>query len=192
MATFLSLPLEIRLQIYSLLLTYPPYSISPAGPIIQPSVLRACKQTYAEALPILYTSNQFVAHHSLLTSFPNLRAWHDPVSAPSVLGLIRKWYLRVRLDCDARWDRQTVTAAFTGCDELVVEIWQAMFLGTGCAVLTMFEGVRGVKRVEIIGSTTGFEDYLRWLESLMMSPIGTESDGFHAMDGKPPPFLEKW
>ena len=46
-------------------------------------------------------------------------------------------------------------------------------MGAGYGALKPFEGVRGVKKVRIWGSTTGFENYIAWLEAVMMSPEGS-------------------
>jgi len=175
--TFLTLPLEIRLQIYENLLLIPAYNtLLPvrAGDGVSPAILQACRQTHAEAQPTLYGRNQFQAHYSLLSGFPRLRAWYGPVREASVLCLVTRWHLRVRLDADPPWDAAKVEAAFQGCDELVLDVWQAMFRGADHAVLACFEGLRGVRRALIYGSTTGFEPYARWLERAMMTPRGVE------------------
>lgn len=50
---------------------------------------------------------------------------------------------------------------------MVVDVAQAVFLGVGYENLRVLEGVRGVKRVVIRGSTTGFEGYVEWLTGVM-------------------------
>ncbi|CRK23788.1 hypothetical protein BN1723_013125 [Verticillium longisporum] len=82
---------------------------------------------------------------------------------------IRRYHMRVRLDCDPAYDRDALARAFADVDELTLEVWQAAFLGADHGVLTLFEGVRGVGRVRIYGSTTGFEDYVQWLRRVMES-----------------------
>ncbi|KAJ4400977.1 hypothetical protein N0V82_010891, partial [Gnomoniopsis sp. IMI 355080] len=94
--------------------------------------------------------------------------------------LIRRWYLKARLDCGPFWTAERVAEAFTGVDELTVEVWQSMYGEGGGKVLRLFRGVRGVKRVKIWGSTTGLERYVRWLEGVMGSPEGTEVEPFDA------------
>ncbi|KAH6630870.1 hypothetical protein B0J18DRAFT_114584 [Chaetomium sp. MPI-SDFR-AT-0129] len=110
--TFLSLPVELRLEIYTHLLVLPPppppetlrvtyrcsYATSPSStsptgtntkPTLHPQILRVNSQTYYEALPILYGHNTFSAHPVHLTAQPTL--YHPycnpcrPVSTP--LGL---------------------------------------------------------------------------------------------------------
>ena len=65
---FLSLPFEIRQQIYNLcLIGKPAHPFTwPAGhsnPHIQPQLLGVCKQIHLEAAKILYTKNRFSFHH---------------------------------------------------------------------------------------------------------------------------------
>lgn len=194
MANFLDLPLEIREQIYMHLLAPPTpdpstyrYLRLPRAsislPTLHPAILSVSRQLHAEALPVLYTQNTFRCHPSLLTSFPRLYTptdypykWYPQLSETSCPGvrLIRRWFLKARLDCGPFWDRETVRRAFSGAEELTVEAWQSMFRESGNEVLRIFEGVRGVRRVCIQGSTTGMEGYARWLEGVMKSPLGSE------------------
>lgn len=174
---FLDLPLEIRLDVYTRLLLHPPLdklapTTRPADGLY-PAILAVSRQTHAEAAPILYSKNIFLAHATLLASFPRLRLWYPPVRERSVLAWIRRFHVRVRLDCDPAYDATAVTAAFSGADELVVEVWQAMFQGADHGSLRVFEGVRNVKTVRVYGSTVGLEDYVRWLEGVMRC----EADG---------------
>ncbi|KAH6854337.1 hypothetical protein B0I37DRAFT_388407 [Chaetomium sp. MPI-CAGE-AT-0009] len=83
--TFLTLPAELRLEIYTYLLVLPPpppretlqvtyrcsYAASPLGssltktngkPTLYPQILRVNSQIYHEALPVLYSQNTFSAH----------------------------------------------------------------------------------------------------------------------------------
>ncbi|UNI19067.1 hypothetical protein JDV02_005284 [Purpureocillium takamizusanense] len=221
---FLSLPPEIRLQIYALLLILPPYSkydlppcdyhhhhnsssshSSPSPPSqhhhahqqvsqkqhqhqqhdIHPALLQTCRLIHLEASPILYSLNTFVAHPSLLASFPRLRPrWRGgPVREARALARLRRFHLTLRLDCDLPFSRDRAARAFSGADALVVDAVQAVFLGVGCANLRVLEGVRGVGRARVVGSTTGFEDYVRWLEGVMMSPPGVEVVAFKGERG---------
>ncbi|GKT85127.1 hypothetical protein Ct61P_02977 [Colletotrichum tofieldiae] len=167
---FLDLPLEIRLDIYAHLLLHPPIDkLSPTRPVtrVHPAILSASRQTHAEGTPVLYSKNVFLAHTTLLASFPRLRPWYPPIRERSVLPHIRRFHIRVRLDCDPAFDASAAAAAFSGVDELVVEVWQAMFQGADHGTLRVFEGVRGVRDVKVYGSITGFEGYVRWLEGVM-------------------------
>ncbi|KAL7816931.1 hypothetical protein V8C44DRAFT_322017 [Trichoderma aethiopicum] len=196
---FMSLPLELRFQIYTHLLTIPPppssssssFSSKPQPPShaalsatspsphepshIHPAILLANRQINWEATPFLYSANIFIAHPSLLTTFPRLRNWYPPLrEAKTLTPLIRRFHVQIRLDLPLPFDREKARDAFSGLDELSIDAVQAMFLGVDCTNLAVFELVRGVKRVSVGGSTTGFEGYIDWLVGAMMSPVGTE------------------
>lgn len=189
MANFLDLSLELREQIYHYLLHHPPPDphsldkLTATPNLLYPAILAVNKQIHLEALPILYAHNTFRSHPTLLTSFPALHSPDGATPGPSYrqisastcpgVQLIRRWYLKARLDCGPFWTAEKVTEAFTGVDELTVEVWQSMYAGGGGEVLRLFRGVRGVKKVRIWGSTTGLERYVRWLEDVMTSPEGT-------------------
>lgn len=166
----MDLPVEIRLEIYNYLLEMPAYCRRRTPDAhIYPNLLLANKQINCEATDLLYNTNTFLAHPTLLASFPRLRSWYDPVKESSVLPRIRKFHVDVRLDCDLPYEKDAVTKAFSGLDELTIDINQAMYLGVGHGNLAKFEGIRGVKKVFITGSTTGFDDYIKWLKNAMMS-----------------------
>ncbi|KAI1283626.1 hypothetical protein F5Y07DRAFT_408862 [Xylaria sp. FL0933] len=212
--TFLNLPLEIRLEIYSHLLTtqqIPSYS-SPLAPSpsssssssssssppscsssspapfftqqtapsrLYPNILRTCRQLHAECTPILYRSNTFLTHTSLLTVFPSLYAPHHPrkshlppVRSAALTSLITRFRVRVRLDAEPQFAREAATAQLSGKSEVVVEAWQTQWRAAGPEALRVFEDVRGVRAAAITGSTGGFEDYARWLERAMMAGAG--------------------
>ncbi|KAL7812232.1 hypothetical protein V8C26DRAFT_206129 [Trichoderma gracile] len=195
---FMSLPLELRFQIYAHLLTIPPSPSSssrsssskppshaalsatqPPSPRessrVHPAILLANRQINWEATPFLYASNIFIAHPSLLTTFPRLRNWYPPLrEAKTLAPRIRRFHVQVRLDLPLPFDREQAREAFSGLEELSVDVVQAMFLGVDCANLAVFEAVRGVKSVRFGGSTTGFEEYIAWLVGVMTSPVGRE------------------
>lgn len=90
---------------------------------------------------------------------------------------IRRFRIRVRLDADAPFDAASAAASFSGCELLEVEAWQASFMAAGPdAAMRAFEGVRGVGKARVWGSTDGWEEYARWLEREMRRPplIGDE------------------
>lgn len=180
-SNFLSLPGEIRNQIYSLLLIATPPLGSPRGLgqmlKLHPSILSVCRQTYSEATRILYTKNTFIAHYSLLSTLPQLRQWHTPVKAAHLAALIKRYRIYVRLDCDIHFTSEAAKQAFSGIDELTVEVSQTQFGSSNCDNLRVFETIRGVKQAKVFGSV-GFEHYHRWLESVMMAPEGKDVDGF--------------
>ncbi|KAI1337484.1 hypothetical protein F5Y15DRAFT_425795 [Xylariaceae sp. FL0016] len=199
--SLLILPLEIRLEIYTHLLTLPPLpspspsssSSSPSStsissssssssatdpPRLHPSILRVSRGLHAEAHHILYTLNTFLSHPTLLTTFPSFYSPHlpsrryAPVLYPSLAALITRFHVLLRLDAEPRFSRAAATAQFSGKAELTIECWQAMWRGSGPDALRLFEGVRGVRRACVRGSTGGFEEYTRWLESAMERPAG--------------------
>lgn len=94
-------------------------------------------------------------------------------SCPGV-ALIRQWYLHARLDCGPFWTAETVRQALTGAEALELEVSQSQFRASGPEVLRLFEGVRGLRRVRVWGSTTGLEGYVAWLEGVMRLPVGSE------------------
>ena len=95
-----------------------------------------------------------------------------PVVAPRVLKLIRRYFLFVRLDTDPRYSKTQVEESFNGCDELEIDVFQAMYGSCDFTVLKLFEGVRGIGRVRIDGSL-GDRKYADWLSECMQSPPGT-------------------
>ncbi|KAL9471537.1 hypothetical protein ACSS6W_009478 [Trichoderma asperelloides] len=195
---FMSLPLELRFQIYSLLLTIPPRphaestshdmaACNSEAPVyVYPAILLANRQINWEATPFLYSENMFVAHPTLLASFPRLRSWYPPMrEANALVPLIHRFHVQVPLDVELPYDRAAVAKSFTGVDELSLDLRQSVFLSVSCNNLTLFDAVRGVNKVYISGSTTGFEDYIAWLKDAMTSPIGAEVAPFEAHTQSP-------
>ncbi|KAF8849469.1 hypothetical protein BDZ45DRAFT_718236 [Acephala macrosclerotiorum] len=174
--TFTDFPGEIRNQIYSLLLIVPAISTPRLlrDPPIHPQILSTCRRIYEEARQILYGRNTFLAHPDLLSSLPRLRLYYDTISSPSLISLIRRYHIRVRLDRDPNFSAQKATDAFSGVDELTLEVFQAQFRGSDYKVLRLFEGIRGVKKARIYGSTTMFPEYSQWLEGSMRASEGEE------------------
>ncbi|EFY93252.1 hypothetical protein MAC_00490 [Metarhizium acridum CQMa 102] len=170
---FLKLPLELRLQIYALLLLLPPYSRHSIRPVrIHAAVLRASRQIHAEAWPLLYTKNTFLAHPSLLTSFPRLRENYPPVKEQAAVSRIRRFRLLIRLDCDVLFTREEAARALSHMDEVVVDVSQAVFLGAGRENLRVLEGVRGVGR-----ANPGEHDWLRGGPEITGMSIGSLPPG---------------
>jgi hypothetical protein len=172
---FLSLPGEIRNEIYRLLLVIPksdPPSIRKrSGPSIHPQILYVCKQAHNEASAILYRENTFMANESLLTSMPRLRGWYGPLTANRYIKMITRYHMYVRLDCDARFVEESATSCFSNLDELSVEVFQAQFGSSGYEKLKLLEGIRGVKSVRLFGSLTAFPEYATWLREALVSPV---------------------
>lgn len=183
----LSLPGEIRNQIYHMLLIVPAPRINRplgGGPKLHPALLSVCRQIYLEAVHVLYGKNTFIAHYSLLSSMPQLRRWQDPITSAALISLIRRFHIYVRLDCDARFTATKARDAFTGIEELTVEVFQAQFGSSDYAVLRLFEEIRGVKRARILGSVTAFPEYVTWLECAMMSPTDAKVLDYEPTDAE--------
>lgn len=192
--TLLTLPGEIRNQIYRLLLTIPPTTLKSlqrhvhlnhySGSTLSssptsswpftPALLSTCRQISSEATPILYAENTFTAHPTLLTSMPYLVNPARPIYLPQVCERIRRWHVSVRLDCDARYREEDVTQAFSGAQEVEVEAKEAMFRSAGAGMLMLFRGVRGVERARVMGSVE--REFAVWLEGAMMAEMGSEVD----------------
>lgn len=183
MTGFLDLPGEIRNQIYNQLLTLPAISKPRllGDPPLYPQILCTCQKVHQEGKQILYGSNTFLAHPNLLSSLPRLRLYYDSISSSSLISLISRYHIRVRLDCDPNFSIQKATAAFSGIEELTIEVFQAQFGSSDYKVLKLFEGIRGVKNVKIYGSTTQFPEYIRWLREVLMLPVGEEIRPFDIM-----------
>lgn len=77
------------------------------------------------------------------------------------------------MDAGPGFTREEAKKAFSGLDDVDIEVWQASYRGAGRDVLELFEDVRGVKRARVSGSTSGFEEYAQWLGESMMAPVGT-------------------
>lgn len=73
---------------------------------------------------------------------------------------------------------EQVTKAFSGVEELTIEVFQAQFGSCGREVLGLWEGVRGVKRARVYGSVTAFPGYARWLGGSMEMGVGEVVEPF--------------
>ena len=182
MLTFLDLPGEIRNQIYHQLLILPDISTPRrlGDPPLYPRLLEVCRMVHEEGKQILYGSNVFLAHPNLLTGLPRLRLYYDTVRAKPLISLIRRFHIRVRLDCDPNFSATKAENAFSGVEELTVEVFQAQYRSSNYKVLKLFEGVRGIQKASIYGSVTGFPEYVSWLQDAMMSEKDGVVDGFKA------------
>jgi hypothetical protein len=170
--TFLDLPGEIRNQIYRQLLIVPPLSVPRllSEPPIYPQILSVCRKVHEESRQILYSCNTFLAHPNLLSGLPRLRLSCATISSPMLISLIQRYHINVRLDCDPNFSAEKATKAFSGVEELTIEVFQAQFGSSDYKVLRLFEGVRGVKRARVYGSVTTFPEYAAWLEAAIVTP----------------------
>ncbi|RYP48948.1 hypothetical protein DL768_005220 [Monosporascus sp. mg162] len=189
-ATLLTLPLELRLEIYSYLLTLPTtrqrrqQQTCTKDARLHPAILRACRQLHAEALAFLLETNEFEAHPTLLASFPRLFPFPagSPVRDAAQAARVRRLRVRVRLDVELPDDGDERVRQLSGLRELVLDVWQAGWRAAGPRNLRRFEAVRGVGRARVVGSTGGFEDYARWLENTMMCAPGEDVGPFVGED----------
>ncbi|TID19112.1 hypothetical protein E2P81_ATG06091 [Venturia nashicola] len=101
-----------------------------------------------------------------------------------MIGNINRWYLNLRLDTDPRFTPAQITAAFTACEELEVEVWQAEYGTSNLNSLRMFEGIRQVKRAKIVGNVS--EEYKAWLENCMRAEEGAFVQDFKGSMGVAP------
>lgn len=177
--SFLDFPGEIRNQIYNELLLVPTISKprSLGDPPIYPQILSTCRKIHEETNQILYACNTFLAHPSLLSDRPRLRLYYDIIPA-TLVPLIRRYHIRVRLDCDPNFTAQRASDAFTGVDDFTIEVFQAQFGSSDHKVLRLFEGIRGVEQARIYGSVIEFPEYVQWLHGSMMAAVGSEVEPF--------------
>ncbi|KAI1776177.1 hypothetical protein F4818DRAFT_373211 [Hypoxylon cercidicola] len=197
--TLVALPPEIRHEILKHLLVLPPDAPPPSAKtyrrapgLLHPAVLRASRQLYAEARPLLYRANTFLAHGTLLAGLPQLRRAYRPVLSQDAAAQIARFHVAVRLDAEPGYDRDAATRHLSGKEEVVLEASQSTFEGSGPEVLRLFEGVRGVRRARVCGSLSGFEDYARWLEQAMMREVGAEVEPFRWDEGREPEAQSSW
>ena len=88
-----------------------------------------------------------------------------PIISARVIALIRRFHLRVRLDCDPNYGSEALVRAFSGLDVLEVEVFQASYGNSDFHVLELFAGIRGVKKASVFGSVA--RDFASWLEGCM-------------------------
>ena len=88
----------------------------------------------------------------------------------------------MRLDCDPNFTTEKASDAFSGVEELTIEVFQAQFGGSDYRVLRLFEGIRGVKKVKIFGSVIAFPEYVGWLRGSIMSPKGVGVCAFESQE----------
>ena len=85
--------------------------------------------------------------------------------------------MSVRLDVDPRYTADKVREAFSGVEELEVDVFQAAYGSYDFGVLSLFENVRGVQRCRVYGSV-GDGRYAKWLERAVCRGVGERVEGF--------------
>jgi len=106
--------------------------------------------------------------------------------------MIRRYHIHLRLDCDAGFPASKARDAFTGMEELTVEVSQAQYGSSDYEMLRLFEGVRAVKKARIIGSIKSFPEYATWLENAMMAAEGMKVPGLGEDKVKEPSSYDMW
>ncbi|CAF9928698.1 MAG: hypothetical protein ALECFALPRED_004116 [Alectoria fallacina] len=182
---FFHLAGEIRNQILRLLLTHTTpiltrnaHQLAPPKPTmmnLSPNILLASKRTHAEGLTILYGENLFQAHPSYLASMLFALDPSRTVNSSICHSLIRRFHIRVRLDCDSFYNKEDVTRVFDGADVLEVEVFRSSWGNGGYEALEGYRDVRGVRKARVHGSLPA--PTARWLESCM------EGDREEAVEG---------
>jgi hypothetical protein len=184
-SAFLALPAELRNTIYALLLTAPThvkqsrriatrglcsdYILPPLD--LCPALLRTCRQIHNEASSVLYGANQFASHPSLLTALPYLISPRQPITEGPGRWKIKRWYIFLRLDVDARFNAEQLEQAFSSAEELEIEYFQPAYGYGDNSTLKLFEGIRGVGLAKVIGGSGCDAEYARSLEKMLMTPI---------------------
>ncbi|KAK6004886.1 hypothetical protein QM012_007665 [Aureobasidium pullulans] len=182
---FLGLPAELRNTIYTLLLKAPAhvkqsrriatrglcsdYVLPPLD--LCPAILRTCRQIHDEAASILYGANQFASHPSLLTALPYLMTPRQPITEGPGRWKIKRWYIYLRLDVDARFTAEQLEQAFSGAEQLEIEYFQPAYGYGDSSTLKLFEGIRGVGLAKVIGGSGCDPEYARSLERMLTSPL---------------------
>ena len=179
--SFLDLPSEIRNVIYQLLLThdtpihaYTFQNLSPRERTclnLHPTMLLLCHRIHDEASSVLYSCNRFQAHPSWLTDVMFAIYPDRTIMSPRYIAFIRRFHLRVRLDCDPFYTPAKLAKAFSGMDELEIEVFQSSFGTSDYRVLECFSIIRGVKRAKVHGSVK--QHFADWLEKVMQSDVET-------------------
>ncbi|KAF2439796.1 hypothetical protein P171DRAFT_323980, partial [Karstenula rhodostoma CBS 690.94] len=182
---FFRLPAELRNQIYTELLcpdavnlhsitkrandlNVRHYNETSTATSLHPAILSTCRKIHDEATQLLYAPHIFHAHPSLLASLPHLTSSAKPVLYPSVINLISRWQVCLRLDTDPQFTAAQAAAAFSGAEYLEVRVWQAQYEACDYAVLKLFTAVRGVQFARVGGDVDA--TLARWLEAQMMLP----------------------
>ncbi|KAL6721629.1 hypothetical protein ACLMJK_000733 [Lecanora helva] len=187
---FLLLPGEIRNQILRLLLTHKTPIITrsanqlaphkPNSLCIWPNILLTSRRIYNEGFSFLYSENTFQAHPSYLTSILFAIDPTRTVTAPLCMAMIRRFHIRVRLDCDPFYDIEDVAKAFNGADSLEVEVFRSSWAIGGYHALEGFTDVQGVKKAKVHGSVGS--RFAKWLEKTMQTPVGVEAEACEGDD----------
>jgi len=106
--------------------------------------------------------------------------------APHHVDMIRRFHIRVRLDCDPYYKREAVKEVFSGAEQLEVEVFRSSWGVGGYESLEGFVEIRGVGRARVHGSLGA--KFARWLEGCMESKEGAEVGMLESDEG----FVERY
>lgn len=180
--SFLTLPPEIRYQIYEELLvtTYildTRFMAYTTFASLSPQLLAVCRQIHAEAMPILYGRNTFEAHMDLLTDLPYINGFRGLIHDRDTRDLMRRFHVDLDL-----WPPHCLTILewlYMGALELTIEVYGEPELHPAdYSALRRFEIVRGVKKARVYGEVSRFPEYANWLQNSMMAPLNSEVEPF--------------
>lgn len=132
---FLDIPAEIPNVVIRLLLTHNASilarscnNLKPPRPVslgLTSSLCLLSRAVHAEAISILYGENIFQAYPTFLTASVFAMDPERPVSSLRCISHIRKWHVRVRLDCDPYYKPAIIAQMFTNAHELEIEVFRA-------------------------------------------------------------------
>ena len=115
----------------------------------------------------MYGKNIFQAHPQYLKSLVFAIDSTQQITASPCKALIRRWHVRVRLDCDPFFTPEYAKECFDGTEVLEVEVFRSSWGIGGYNSLEGFYGVRGVKKARVYGSIGN--GFAKWLERSLMS-----------------------
>lgn len=91
-----------------------------------------------------------------------------------VQKMMDRFHISVRLECDAHFSAEEAERAFGGRDALTIQVYASQYHGSGGDVLRLFEGVRGVRTVDIYGNVAKWPKYVASLRKAIMAPEGRD------------------
>ena len=103
---------------------------------------------------------------------------HRLIGSRHLVAKIRRFHIRVRLDCDTYFKPDAIKEAFSGMDVFQIEVFRSSFGLCDYEALEAYAGVRGVKRARVYGSID--DNFAQWLVVCMESDLGTEAVALRA------------
>ncbi|KAL9603044.1 MAG: hypothetical protein Q9219_001408 [cf. Caloplaca sp. 3 TL-2023] len=156
---FLDLPAEVRNFIFRLLLihetpiiAYSSHNLKPPKPVslgLSPNICLVSRVLYAESSSILYGENTFQAHPTFLANAAFAIDPERAIVSARCISMVRKWHIRVRLDCDSYYEPEDIARMFVGAEDLEIEVFRASWGVGNHDVLNAFSRIRGVTRAKV-------------------------------------------